>query len=105
MNAIIMPLQYEVIEKRPDNWYVKPSQVFYNPTGQPVNLNNREKKYGLTKTEIITELFKIKAGCLGFYLVDLKNRQYYYCGLSESDVQEQLMKLGIGRVDPMEERL
>lgn len=46
-------------------------------------------------------LFRLNGGRAGFYLANLKDKQYYYCGRSLEGVQTQLFNLGIGRYDPM----
>jgi hypothetical protein len=58
--------------------------------------------YGTTKKKVVIELFRINGGKPGYYLADLRNKQYYYCGTEPEDITAQLQSLGIGRPDPME---
>lgn len=74
--------------------------MFYNP-GETINVNDIEALYGLTEEQIIVELFRHYKGKLGFYLVNLRQQKYYYCGLTWGDAKAKLLDLGIGRADPM----
>jgi len=38
----------------------------------------------------------------GYYLANLRERKYYYCGLNWEDIRTTLQSLGIGRADPLE---
>ncbi len=74
-------------------WNFKKGSTFYNPTGKPVNYEEKERYFGLTKPQIATELFRVNAGKSGWYLVDMQRRKYYYCGLSRDDAREKLRSL------------
>ncbi|MBW4508193.1 MAG: hypothetical protein KME64_17010 [Scytonematopsis contorta HA4267-MV1] len=50
-----------------------------------------------SKSAVVTELFRIKGGKLGHYLVNLAERKYYYCGETWEDVKAKFLDLGIGR--------
>ena len=81
---------------------MEPKRVFFNPADKPVNIECPEKQFGLDRTQIVFELFRIKTGRQGYYLADLKHQKYYYCGLEFDTVKLTLKSLGIGRDDPME---
>ncbi|KYC36331.1 hypothetical protein WA1_42170 [Scytonema hofmannii PCC 7110] len=56
--------------------------------------------YGISKQQVVIELFRINGGKPGYYLADLRhNKQYYYCGTEPQDVKSKLLFLGIGRED------
>jgi hypothetical protein len=57
---------------------------------------NLKTMYDISDQEIYIELFRINGGRAGYYLANLWNRKYYYCGLEYSDVIEQLHELGFG---------
>lgn len=65
-------------------------------------LEHVERQYGLTEEQVIIELLGINGGEPGYYLANLRNKKYYYCGLLWSDVKTTLQELGIGRADPLE---
>lgn len=100
---IIYPQYFYIVERIPGGWdFLFPRRVFFSPEGKKINAQYREKQYGLTKQQITIELFRLEAGKLGYYLADMQNRKYYYCGRDRSAVKNQLLKLGIGRFDPLE---
>ncbi len=97
MDSIFTPGYIQVISREPDGWFQsKPEQVF-NLTNREFDSLNKEKYFGLTKTQILTELFRRYQGKLGYYLVNLAEREYYYCGLTVKDIQEKLYELGINQ--------
>jgi hypothetical protein len=95
MSTVFTPGYIQVIERTQTGWFqTKPKSVF-NLSDRPFDSLNKEKYYGLTKTQIITELFKRYQGKLGYYLVNLSDRSYYYCGLTVKDLQAKLFELEI----------
>lgn len=74
--------------------------MFYNSTNVPLNIVNTEQQFGLTPEQVFIELFRINGGRSGFYLANLRDRQYYYCGLSWEGLKTTLQGLGIGRAEP-----
>ena len=100
-DTIVFPIYFQIVKKSGKDWIFKQSgKVFYNPLGQKVCLSDREKSFNLTKEKIALELFRLKAGRDGYYLANLKDKRYYYCGTEWEDVKTQLRSLGIGREDP-----
>ncbi len=96
MNTILTPGYIQVIHKKPNGWFQsKPESVINFGNFPGYDSLNKEQYYGLTKTEIITELFRRYQGKLGYYLVNLAECQYYYCGLTVKDIQEKLIELGV----------
>lgn len=98
MTAILVPGYIQVIEKTADGWFqTKPTSVV-NFSDRAFDCLNKEKYYGLTKAQIVTELFKKYQGKLGFYIVNLDRHQYYYCGLTVNDIKEKLVDLGVLKI-------
>ncbi len=52
--------------------------------------------YGISTEKVIVELFRINAGAVGYYLANLRDLSYCYCGPELADVQAKLIELGIG---------
>jgi hypothetical protein len=52
--------------------------------------------------KVAIELFGINGGLQGYYIANILDKKYYYCGTEWSDVKAKLQELGIGRPDPME---
>ena len=100
---LITPYHYRVYERETTRWFVRDGiRVFYNATNQFLDLKNIEQQFGLTVEQVLIELFRLNGGKSGFYLANLKDRKYYYCGLVWDDVKTTLQSLGIGRADPVE---
>ena len=103
MSTIICPFHYQVFERKGTDWFGKnPDRVFYNGTDRPLKLENIAEQFGLTDRKIIIELFRINGGKSGYYLANLRDRKYYYCGTEWNDIKTKLLSLGIGRKDPID---
>ena len=100
--SIIHPFHFQIIQRSGTTWYFKGGIPFYNSTNKP--LLDRERLFGITKNKIVISLFRINGGKPGYYLANLKDKNYYYCGADWSDVKKKLLDLGIGRADPLERR-
>lgn len=97
--SIIHPLHFQIIRREGTTWYFKSGSIFYNKDNQPIPEHDRERLFGLTKNQIVTQLFRLQGGKAGYYLADLKAKKYYYCGDWDS-VKDLLRSLGIGRDEP-----
>ncbi|NJO93952.1 MAG: hypothetical protein HC820_05565 [Hydrococcus sp. RM1_1_31] len=97
---LIYPFYYRVIRRAGTDWFYQPGTPFFNGTNKPMDMENAETEYNTTKTQVIIELFRINGGKPGYYLANLRDRKYYYCGLTLENVRETLYSLGIGRKEP-----
>lgn len=93
----IHPIHYRVIKRVGTHWHVKGTKL---NSSLPIGLKD-VGDYGITVQEVFISLFRINGGSSGYYLANLKNKKYYYCGPKSEDVKTTLHSLGIGRVDPM----
>ncbi|MDJ0712913.1 MAG: hypothetical protein QNJ54_01675 [Prochloraceae cyanobacterium] len=105
MSDLIFPARYQIVRhfvdpKRGGAWDFIVGKTFYNPRNVPFPEKEVYRHFGLTKKDIIIQLFRIGTGKLGYYLVNLRDRKYYYCGKDWEDVREKFKSLGIGRKDP-----
>jgi hypothetical protein len=101
-SSIIYPDFFRIVERKPNGWLIKKGSVFYKRL--PIatsDMADTQLLYGISSEQIITELFRVNGGKLGYYLADLRHRRYYYCGLEWENVKTMLRNLGIGRDDPM----
>lgn len=97
---IIYPDYICIIEKTSSEWRIKqPQKLFWRSPNNtlPLYRKKREEAYGLDTKDLILPLFRKFVGKLGFYIVNMRERQYYYCGLTWQDVQEKLWEMGITR--------
>ena len=101
VTKIVHPYHYQIYQREGASWFVKEGgRVFYNPTNTPTVLEHVEQQFGLTEEQVVIELFRINCGKTGYYLANLRDRKYYYCGPIWEDVKTTLRGLGIGRADP-----
>ncbi|MBW4642459.1 MAG: hypothetical protein KME23_05520 [Goleter apudmare HA4340-LM2] len=96
--TIIYPSHFRIFECRNGRWFIKNLEVLV--VNSTVNHEDISVIYGVTEQQIIIELFRINGGRSGYYLANLRNKKYYYC-VDRNGVKEQLLELGIGRVDPI----
>lgn len=62
---------------------IKRGRLFYKKLPiASVDMNDLKLMYGISEQQIVIELFRINGGKVGFYLADLRHKQYYYCGLT-----------------------
>lgn len=101
MSKIVFPFHYLIYRRSGVDWFVKDNgRVFYNPTDEPTQLTNRAEQFGTTDQNVAIELFRINGGKPGYYLANLRDKKYYYCGQKWEDVKAKLKELGIGRDEP-----
>lgn len=103
-SSVIYPDFFRIVERKLGGWLIKKGTMFYKKL--PIatsDLENTQLMYGISSEQIITELFRVNGGKLGYYLADLRHKRYYYCGLDWENVRATLRKLGIGRDDPIDE--
>jgi hypothetical protein len=101
-SSVIYPDFFRIVERKPGGWLIKKGTIFYKKL--PIatsDLEDTQLCYGISKEQIVVELFRVNGGKLGYYLADLRHKRYYYCGLNQEDVKTMLRKLGIGRNDPV----
>ena len=99
------PLRYRVIEREGDTWHMHlMGEPLYVPSGQqaPTDPNDIEALFGIRFSKLCIELWRINGGQSGWYLADLRDRRYYYCGKTPESVTNKFHELGIGRADPMD---
>jgi hypothetical protein len=94
---IIYPSYFRIFVRKPEGWAVDGIRTFYNPKAIDYDPDSIWKQYNVTPQKIVIQLFRQYGGKLGYYLVNLRDKKYYYCGLTDEDIQETLYSLGIGR--------
>ena len=96
---MIFPDYFRVLERTPDGWILLGTKVFCSLNNRKYNPDDAWIQYGTTKQKLVVELFRQFQGKLGFYWVNLKDKKYYYCGLTNEDIQNTLFAIGIGSKD------
>ncbi|GAX45440.1 hypothetical protein NIES4075_64610 [Tolypothrix sp. NIES-4075] len=101
--AVVCPIHYQIIQRRGNGWAFKHGEPFINLFNVP-DLSPEEEfaAFGTSMKKVALALFRINGGKQGYYIADILDKKYYYCGSEWEDVKAKLKKLGIGRDDPME---
>jgi hypothetical protein len=95
--AVIYPSHFRILYRETNGWSVNRGRVFFNCTDREYNFDDAWVRYGVNKKSLVIELFRQYGGKLGYYIVNLRDKKYYYCGLTDEDIQNTLYSLGIGR--------
>jgi hypothetical protein len=95
---VIYPEHYRIFKCWKGRWSMLRPETFYGLRSSASSL----KIYQLSAEQIAIALFRINGGKAGYYLANIRDRKYYYCGIKPEDVKATLRSLGIGRDDPME---
>jgi hypothetical protein len=100
--TIAFPIYYQVIQRRGNGWAFKHSEPFINLFNLP-NLSPEEEYavFGTSMKKVAIELFRINGGKQGYYIANILDKKYYYCGIEWQDVKNKFRELGIGRDDPI----
>lgn len=95
---IFHPLHFMIVRREGTKWiFSGGGRVILNPRNVPVLLSveDRLHRFKLTPSQAMIELFRINGGKPGYYLINMRNKQYYYCGTELSDVRLKLIDLGV----------
>lgn len=105
--TLVYPLCWRIIKRDIYNgrvgWGFERPKFFANLTTlrTPENFDNLdwEKFFGTTKSSVVTELFRINGGKFGYYLANLLEYKYYYCGERDEDLKMKFLELGISNLN------
>jgi hypothetical protein len=99
---VVCPVYYQVIQRRGNGWAFKHGEPFINLFNAP-DLSPEEEfaAFGTSMKKVAIELFRINGGQQGYYIANILDKKYYYCGNGWKDVQLKLKELGIGKADPI----
>ncbi|GAA6616747.1 hypothetical protein [Scytonema sp. NUACC26] len=103
--TIVRPLYYRIIERRGNGWAFKEGTPFINFLNAPL-LSHEDiyAAFGTSMKKVAIALFRINGGKQGYYIANILDKQYYYCGTQWEDVKTKLKELGIGRDDPFQDK-
>ena len=116
---IFCPGYFRIIKKSQSKWaslrakpvlgvkqlLSQPQSNLLSSSSQTIGLEDIQQSYQISSQQIVLELFKLEAGKDGFYLVNLRDRLYYYCGLTLTQVKHKLNQLGIDQPSSEEANL
>jgi hypothetical protein len=99
--TIFHPIYYQVIERRGNGWAFRQSEPFINLFNAPMlSLEEEFAAFGTSMKKVAIELFRINGGKQGYYIANILDKKYYYCGTEWKDVKIKLQELGIGKPSP-----
>lgn len=94
--TIFHPIYYRILSRKGIVWMTHNSKL---TSDVKISLSDLDR-YGLTKEKLLIELFRIEGGKSGYYIANLRDKLYYYCGSDMESVRDTFYKLGIGRREP-----
>ncbi len=101
-DTIIRPIYYRIVERRGKIWAFKEGKPFVNLFNAPdLDMEDLFTLFDTSMEKIAGELRRINGAQQGYYIADIHEKKYYYCGSEWEDVKLKLRELGIGRPDPM----
>lgn len=90
---VVYPYYWQIYKHQIDKWYRLPAnKVSGEDTPVPTQI---EKSFGLTEKQVIINLFKVNGGWQGYYIANLKERKFFYCGTCWEDVVNTFQYLGV----------
>ncbi|MBR8838611.1 MAG: hypothetical protein DSM106950_32580 [Stigonema ocellatum SAG 48.90 = DSM 106950] len=100
--TVFCPVYYQIIERRGNGWAFKHGEPFINLFNAPdLSIEDEFAAFDTSMKKVALELFRINGGKQGYYIANILDKKYYYCGTEWLDVKAKLQELGIGRPDPM----
>ncbi len=99
-DTIIRPVYYQIIERRNKIWAFREGKPFVNLFNAPdLDIEDLFSLFDTSMEKIAAELRYLYNGKQGYYIANILNKEYYYCGTEWEDVKNKLKELGIGRND------
>ncbi len=92
MSTVFCPSYYYIIKRQDGKWFKGGSLLTSNVSRGLTGI----EEFGITKRVLLLELKYINGGQPGFYIANVKDKQYYYCQ-DWSEVKKTFVSLGIGR--------
>ena len=101
-DTIIRPVYYQIVERRNKVWAFREGSSFINLFNAPdLDMEDLFALFDTSMEKIAAEFRRINGGLQGYYIANILEKKYYYCGTEWSDVKAKLQELGIGRPDAM----
>jgi hypothetical protein len=102
-DTIVRPIYYQIIQRRSKIWAFREGKTFVNLFNTPdLEMEDLFRLFDTSMEKIAAELRLINGAKNGYYIANILDRKYYYCGTEWHDVKVKLRELGITRPDPME---
>jgi hypothetical protein len=96
-NAVYYPVFIRLVVRLEDRWRFLKGDPFVNLYNCPrLSLNDLFACFATSLDEVSRELDRINNRQKGFYIANIKDKKYYFCGHNWKDVQSKLFDIGIG---------
>jgi len=103
LDTIVHPVYYRIVVRRDGNWYFTKGKPFINWFNAPwLSQKDLFSAFDTSMKQTANQLRLLTGGKPGFYLANILDKQYYYCGTGLDDVQAKLQELGICKPEPID---
>jgi hypothetical protein len=100
-DTIVRPVYYQIVERRHKIWAFREGEPFVNLFNAPdLDMEDLFAVFDTSMEKIAAELRRINGGEKGYYIANILDKKYYYCGTEWKDVKTKLQELGIGAHAP-----
>ncbi|AFY57935.1 hypothetical protein Riv7116_5566 [Rivularia sp. PCC 7116] len=100
--TIVYPVYYRLIVRRNKSWYFTKGEPFVNLFNVPwLEQEDLFSLFDISMKQVANELRCINGGKQGYYIANILDKKYYYCGSEWQDVKNKLRELGIGKDNPI----
>ncbi|MBW4505978.1 MAG: hypothetical protein KME64_05660 [Scytonematopsis contorta HA4267-MV1] len=94
--SVVMPIYYQVARRQGKEWAFIHGETFYNHYNLPrFSIEDTFTGFGTSLSLVAGEFFRINGGQEGYYLANILEKKYYYCGKNYQNVKAKLNELGI----------
>jgi hypothetical protein len=101
--SVVMPVYYQVALRQGTQWAFIHGETFYNHFNLPkFSISDTFLGFGTSMIKVAREFSKINGAKEGYYLANILDEKYYYCGRLPQDVKNKLFELGVGKPDPLD---
>lgn len=97
LTSVTFPVYYRVVFREGTKWSIEGSKR--STPNIPLGVEGLQEQFGMTNLNLVASLFRINGGRAGYYLADLKDKKYYYCGSTLEDVRDKLLSLGVSQAN------
>ena len=103
--TIVYPVYYRLVVRRNNKWHFTKGEPFVNLFNLPwLEQKDLFSAFNVSMKQVANELRGINGGKEGYYIANILDKKYYYCGSEWEDVKNKLKELGIGRDNPVFDR-
>lgn len=99
-NTVYYPVYIRLVLRLEDRWRFLKGEPFVNLYNCPrLSLDDLFACFGTSLDDVSCELDRVNNRQKGFYIADIKDKKYYFCGTQWLDVKSKLFDIGIGVKD------